>query len=165
MSLTFPSRSGFFQFPFSDIDTDMDNFFSPAFSQNLVKQFPTKDFGTTDMVTRSTNIKWDMIETPNEYKICAEIPGMPKENINVDIDEGILTISAEREESKMDEGSSYVYKERSWGNVRRSVRLPKDADENSVSASMEKGCLHVHLAKKDESEHSRKKIPILEKEN
>merc|ERR1719198_318471 len=46
------------------------------------------------MVTRTGNMKCDMIETPTEYKISAELPGMLKENINIDIDEGVLTISA-----------------------------------------------------------------------
>ena len=166
MSLSLPIRNRYFnQIPFSDFDADVDPFFSPFFSQNLVNRFPTKSFETKDMVTRTGNMKWDMIETPTEYKISAELPGMLKENINIDIDEGVLTISAEKEESKLDEGATYVYKERSWGNVRRSVRLPQDADDNAVSASMNNGCLHVNVAKKNEAEHSKKKIPILEKEN
>ena len=52
-----------------------------------------------------------------------------------------------------------------FGSVAASRKgLPKDADENSVSAMMENGCLHVNVAKTDEA-HSKKKIPILEKEN
>jgi len=163
MSLTFPSKSRLLQNPFYELDTDLENFFIPNFTQSLGKPFP-KAFGTTDLVKGTDIMKWDMIETPTEYKVSAELPGMLKENINVDIDEGILTISAEKEESKVDEGSNYVFKERSWGNVRRSLRLPKDADENSVSAMMENGCLHVNVAKTDEA-HSKKKIPILAKEN
>ena len=163
MSLTFPGKSRLLQNPFYELDTDMEKFFSPHFTQSLVKPFP-KAFANTDIVKGTDIMKWDMIETPNEYKISAELPGMLKENINVDIDEGILTIAAEKEESKVDEGSNYVVKERSWGNVRRSLRLPKDADENSVSAMMENGCLHVNVAKTDET-HSKKRIPILEKEN
>jgi len=165
MSLTFPGRSRLLQNPFYELDTDMENFFVPNFtgSLDLVKPFP-KAFANTDIVKRTDIMKWDMIETPSEYKISAELPGMLKENINVDIDDGILTITAEKEESKVDEGSNYVFKERSWGNVRRSLRLPKDADENSVSAMMENGCLHVNVAKTDET-HSKKRIPILEKEN
>jgi len=163
MSLTFPGKSRLFQNPFYDLDTDMENFLIPNFTQSLGKPFP-KAFGTADIVKGTDIMKWDMIETPTEYKISADLPGMLKENINVDIDEGILTIAAEKEESKVDERSNYVFKERSWGNVRRSLRLPKDADENSVSAMMENGCLHVNVAKTDET-HSKKRIPILEKEN
>ena len=163
MSLTFPGKSRLLQNPFYELDTDLENFFIPNFTQSLGKPFP-KAVGTTDLVKGTDIMKWDMIETPTEYKISAELPGMVKENINVDIDEGILTIAAEKEESKVDEGSNYVFKERSWGNVRRSLRLPKDADENLVSAMMENGCLHVNVGKTDEA-HSKKKIPILEKEN
>jgi len=163
MSLTFPGKSRLLQNPFYELDTDMEKFFSPHFTQSLVKPFP-KAFANTDIVKGTDIMKWDMIETPSEYKISAELPGMLKENIDVDIDEGILTITAEKEESKVDEGSNYVFKERSWGNVRRSLRLPNNADENSVSAMMENGCLHVNVAKTDEA-HSKKKIPILEKEN
>lgn len=162
----FPTSNRFFhQMPFSDFDADIDAFFSPTLSQSMVKQFPSKNFGTTDLVMRTGNMKWDMIESPTDYKINAELPGMLKENVSLDINEGVLTISAEKEESKLDEGSTYVYKERSWGNVRRSIRLPKDADDNVISASMDNGCLHVTVKKKDEAEHSKKKIPILEKEN
>jgi len=163
MSLTFPGKYRSLQNPFYEFDADMENFFIPNFTQSLGKPFP-KAFGNTDIVKGTDIMKWDMIETPTEYKISADLPGMLKENINVDIDEGILTIAAEKEESKVDERSNYVFKERSWGNVRRSLRLPKDADENSVSAMMENGCLHVNVAKTDET-HSKKRIPILEKEN
>jgi HSP20 family protein len=127
--------------------------------------FPT----ASDLMTKpgkSMSMKWDIIETPTEYKIHADLPGMTKENVNLEVDEGILTITAEKKESNEEEGTkgggTYVVQERSWNTARRQLRLPKNVDENAITASMESGVLNVHLQKHEATETSKKRIEIQE---
>jgi len=130
--------------------------------------FPT--LGTTcdliDKPRKSMRMKWDMIEKPTEYQIKADLPGMRKENINLEVDEGVLTITAEKKDSTDEEGTkddgTYVFRERSWRNARRQLRLPNDANENAITATMDHGVLNVHLQKHQDVPPSKKKIEIIE---
>jgi len=91
----------------------------------------------------------DMIATKDGYEITAEIPGVTKDNIKVDINDDVITLRGEKKmESKHgEEGSDSYYKERSFGSFTRKFALPDGVDPKSIKASFKDGVLKMHLPK------------------
>jgi HSP20 family protein len=102
--------------------------------------------------------KLDVVELDSEYKLCAELPGMRSEDVEVRLEEGMLTIRGEkrREEHKAARGLEYV--ERSYGSFARSIQLPPGIDLGRIKAKFEQGVLIVTIPK-GAGAHARK-IPI-----
>jgi HSP20 family protein len=93
-------------------------------------------------------IKMDVKEDDTSYTIHAEIPGVKKEDINVNVEGDTVSISAEvcRESEK--EGETWLHSERHYGKVYRSFTLGHDVDENGAKARFESGVLELTLPKK-----------------
>ena len=89
----------------------------------------------------------DFIENEKSYVLNAELPGYDKDKINLFIKDGILTLEAEKEEAKSESKETYHFKERSWGKVHRSFRLPITANQNDVKTSYVNGLLNVTFPK------------------
>lgn len=100
----------------------------------------------------------DLSETDKEVKVKIDIPGYDPENINVDIDENILTISGEMSEEKEESDERYYRKERSSGHFSRSVALPAYIDPDKAECTVKNGSLEVIVPKKKES--SKKSIKV-----
>lgn len=93
----------------------------------------------------------DVSETDNEYLIRAEIPGVKKEDVNVSVQDGMLTINAEskyEDEEKKD--GRLIRQERRYGKYVRSMRLGKDVDSGEVKAEYKDGVLELRLPKAEE---------------
>jgi HSP20 family protein len=105
--------------------------------------------------------KLDLIEKPNEYLVNVELPGVRKEDINVQVENGMLSVLAERKEERRqeDKESRYHYSERRYGSIRRVISLPEGADAERVNAAFNDGVLSLTFAKKPESSN-RKQITI-----
>jgi HSP20 family protein len=94
----------------------------------------------------SVNIK----DNKNKYEIELAAPGLSKDDFNVTVEEGLLTISAEKKEEKKEEKEGYVKKEFSYNSFSRSMTLPENVDEDKdVKASYKDGILHLTLQKKE----------------
>jgi HSP20 family protein len=94
-------------------------------------------------------LKVDVKETDKAFTVHAEIPGVKKEDIQVDIDGNILLIRAERKQEKEEKkGEKVIYSERSYGMASRSLTLPADVDSQGASASYKDGVLDLTLPKK-----------------
>lgn len=91
----------------------------------------------------------DVSETDKEFIIKAELPEVKKEDVKVSVEDGVLTIQGERKMEKEEKGKKYHRIERSYGNFVRSFTLPKDADENKITAEFKDGLLLVHVLKTD----------------
>jgi len=96
----------------------------------------------------------DITETEDAYLVHAELPGVPKENMKVEFDNGILTIRGERRESREDEEKGgrrgTVYRrERMYGTFERSFQLPKNVQPKDIQASYKDGVLEIRIPKKD----------------
>jgi len=97
----------------------------------------------------------DVKETEGAYVISAEIPGVKKKNVAVELEGNILKISGkvekemeEKEEGKVGSKERYYLYERSFGSFSRSFSLPEDADLEKVSAKQENGVLSLEILKK-----------------
>lgn len=119
---------------FSDL-FDYDKFFGgPVF----------KDF---ENALPATNVK----ETDKEFKIELAVPGFKKEDFKVNLDNDVLTISAETKSEKKDENEKFTRKEFSYNSFSRSFQLPKTANSDNINAKYEDGILKVDINKKEEA--------------
>lgn len=94
--------------------------------------------------------KCDIFETETEIIVKAELPDVKKEDINVGIENNMLTIRGERKFEEETRRENYHRVERSYGEFRRSFTLPEFADPEKVSATYKDGILRVTIARKAE---------------
>jgi HSP20 family protein len=89
----------------------------------------------------------DVAETAEEFQIKAELPGVKKEDLKVNIENGVLTLSGERRQEKEEKGKKYHRVERSYGSFMRSFTLPDNVDAAKLHAEYKDGLLNVRLPK------------------
>ena len=140
---TFPSLksvfSDFFETPLEKYFGD--NFFT---GNAWMKQIP------------STNIS----ETDNNYKVEIAAPGLKKDDFKVTVDNGMLNISAEKEEKKEEKDKNYTRKEYSYNSFSRSFYLPDTVMSDKLDAHYEDGVLHIMLPKKVEAKKVVKEVKV-----
>ena len=138
--------------PFQDTDGFFDRYF------NLVNR-PMTDREQGIMSWRPTV---DISETKKAYIIKAELPEVEKDDLDISIDNGMLTISGERryEAEEGDEDETRHRIERMYGKFTRSFSLPSDADEAAISAKSRNGLLKVRIPKAKPAEVEAKKISV-----
>jgi HSP20 family protein len=94
-------------------------------------------------------IKMDVMETDDGYKVHAEMPGVKKEDVNVEIEGNRVTITGEtRREKEMKEGDKVLRSERYFGNVYRTFTVPAELNEALSEAKFVEGILELKLVKK-----------------
>ena len=91
----------------------------------------------------------DIHEDDDDLTVEAELPGFAKEEVDVNIDQGVLTISAERKVAERPEGTMHVH-ERKYLRVARKFTLPTSVDPTNVDAKLADGVLTLKLSKRDE---------------
>ena len=91
--------------------------------------------------------KVDVEVTDEQIRIEADLPGLDKKDIDVQLDGSQLTLSATRTSEESTEKESYVRRERSYGEYRRSFQLPEDVDADSLAASYKNGVLAITVNK------------------
>lgn len=91
--------------------------------------------------------KVDIIETPEDFQIKAELPDVKKEDIKVSVERGVLRIEGERKQEKEEKNKRYHRIERSYGSFLRTFTLPDNVDEAKVQADIKDGVLNVRLQK------------------
>ncbi len=96
-----------------------------------------------------SEFKVDIKENPQSYVVHAELPGVNKEDLQVTVDQGVLTIAAEvKQHDRQTEDDKVVRSERYFGSVSRSFRLPLEVEQSAAKASYENGILELTLPKK-----------------
>jgi len=92
----------------------------------------------------------DISETEKQFEISAQLPGMEKDDINIDLENGRLTISGERELKKEKDGKNYHRVETQFGKFSRSFYLPDSVDEDTIKANYKDGVLNITIDKNEE---------------
>jgi HSP20 family protein len=86
------------------------------------------------------------------YTIIAEVPGLEADDVNIELEEDILTLSAKpQEEEQEEEGLTTIWQERYSGEMMRKIRLSKPVDRDAIEAFVEKGVLTIHLPLAEET--------------
>ena len=94
-------------------------------------------------------IKVDVSETPAAFTVLAELPGVPKEDMQGGVEGNVVTLRAEiKQEDRQTDGEKVLRNERFYGAVSRSFQLPVDIDDSAAKAKCENGVLQLTLPKK-----------------
>jgi HSP20 family protein len=117
------------------------------------------DFFGDVMDFAGRSFRADIKESNDEYTIEAEMPGMKKEDIKLEINDDYLTISAEHKEEKEEKSDNYIRRERKHGRYTRSFYLENVAQED-IKAEYDKGILKVHLPKEEKTPVKKRTIDI-----
>jgi len=104
----------------------------------------------------------NIVENKDDFKISLAVPGMKKEDLNIDVDGNIITISSEKEESKESKDDNYTRREYNYSSFSRSFTLPEAVNKEKIDAAYQDGVLNLRLPKKDEAKNngSRKHISV-----
>ena len=142
-------------YPFFTIGKGMNEFLNPLtqdFFENSIIDFrPLK---------QDRFPKVDISETKDNFLITADLPGIDEKNVNITLDDGIITIKGEKKTDTEDKQGEFYSRERSYGVFQRSFEVPAIIDENKIGASFSNGVLTVKMPKTPEAKKEVKKIPI-----
>ena len=124
---------------------------------NMLDDFFTSPLSTSRNLNYDS-FKLDIKDKEDKYVVEADLPGIKKEEVDLNLNEGKLTISIVREEKEDKEEKNYIHKERRYTSMSRSVYLG-DIEEEGITAKLEEGVLCIEIPKGKEKEKARK-IPI-----
>jgi HSP20 family protein len=102
----------------------------------------------------------DVVETSDEIVIRAELPGMNEKDVDVEIENGVLTIKGERTGEEETEEKGYRRIEREYGKFLRSFTLPTNVQPEKIAATFANGLLEVHLPKKEGAKPKTIKVEV-----
>ena len=130
------------------------------FTEEMDRFFPTKlGTGETDFWSPAVEVT----ETGGTFLVSAELPGLKKDEIKVEVTDHNLVIEGERKREKEEKREGYYHSERSYGRFYRSIPLPEGAQLDKASAEFSSGVLEVSVPV-PKTEHSRREIPVHEGE-
>jgi HSP20 family protein len=92
----------------------------------------------------------DVWETENELVYAFDLPGIPKEDVTIEYDDGMLTVSAKRERTIEGADDRFFRFERRFGTFTRSIGVPQAIDESKIEADFKDGVLEIHVPKPEE---------------
>ncbi|MDB5446167.1 MAG: type effector protein [Phenylobacterium sp.] len=98
----------------------------------------------------------NVAETEDEYRVTAELPGLSGDDVEVLLDDDLLTIRGEKRFERRDDKENYHLVECAYGTVQRSLRLPAAVDPQQVQATFENGLLRITLPKSKAQERARR---------
>jgi HSP20 family protein len=126
-------------------------------NSNMLDDFFSDNWPSFRNFSRDT-FKVDVQENENQYLIEAEVPGVNKDEVNIEMNDGRLNISIKREENINEENKNYIHKERRYSSMSRSIYL-EEAKSEGIKASLENGVLSI-IIPKDTKPDSLVKIDI-----
>jgi HSP20 family protein len=97
----------------------------------------------------------DIHEDETSIRVLAELPGLRAEDVSVEVEDNVLTLSGERKLEHEDKREGYHRIERAYGSFSRSFVLPRTVDTQGIEAEMKDGTLHLRLPKRAESQPRR----------
>lgn len=118
---------------------------------------PLRGFGSrlSDWLQPATDAKVE----DGAYRITMELPGVEEKDIELTVENGLVTVSGEKRQSREEKDDTWYFSERSYGSFRRSFRVPQDADEDAVKAELKDGILTVTVPRKTGTAAGRK-VPV-----
>lgn len=128
-------------------------------SNDLLNPFDDffRSFFGTDVSTNAMRV--DVKDEGDHYLLEADMPGIKKEDVSIEVNDGVLTISAQAKQSREEKKENYVFSERRSGSFSRSFTL-NGIDEEKISAACEDGVLKLTLPKLGEEVKTGRRIEV-----
>ena len=104
--------------------------------------------------------KTDIWEEDGFFKVAMDVPGFEEKELEITVNNGILTLKAEKSEETSDEGKTFIQRERSFTSFERQIALPEGIDEEKVSAHLAHGVLTLSLPKLEVETKKMRKVSI-----
>ncbi len=133
----------------SSLQTEMNRLFNTAFE-------PAAGHGGMRRWVPAT----DLVETKDEFVLRADLPGMTQDEVKLEVEDSVLTISGERKAESESSEQGFYRLERAFGTFSRSLTLPKGIDASAVKASFTNGVLEVHIPKPEAAKPRRIEIQV-----
>ncbi|OQX84044.1 hypothetical protein B6D60_09780 [candidate division KSB1 bacterium 4484_87] len=121
-----------------DLPSDLDRFFGDF----------GLDFWKSDTVWQPAV---DIVETKNNFEVKAELPGLKKDDIKIQFEDGVLTLTGERKIEKEDKDKNFYRVERRYGKFQRCFSLPRNVKADEIKANYKDGILTVNIPKAEEA--------------
>ena len=125
------------------IQNEMNRLFNTFFD-------PSAPTGRSNGTTRRWLPPMDLIETADHYVLRADLPGLSDGDVNVQLEDNLLTISGERKAEHEAQQEGYYRLERAFGAFSRSLTLPDGVDPDSVQAHFDRGVLEIRIPKPEQ---------------
>jgi HSP20 family protein len=126
----------------STIQSEMNRLFNSFFDT------PTASNGI------SAHRRWlpalDLVDTDGEYVLRVDLPGLTEKDVNIELDDNVLTVSGERKAEHEERKEGYYRVERASGSFRRSLTLPEGVDADAIKAQFDSGVLEVRVPKPEQ---------------
>jgi HSP20 family protein len=116
---------------------------------NMLDDFFSDNWSPRRSLERDT-FKINVQQNDSEYLVEAELPGVNKEEIDVDLNDGRLTVSVKREEKINEEKKNYIHRESRYASMSRSIYLA-DADSKGIKAKLENGLLSITVPRQEKA--------------
>lgn len=142
-----PASRNLFSGFFSDIDRMFEN-------DMFLMPMHLNRFGNENMP--AANLR----ETPKEYAIELAVPGMKRDDFNIEIDDNMLSISCEKEENINEDKDDYKRREYNYSSFSRSFRLPETVKADKIKAQYDNGVLHITVPKAEQNDQRKKRINV-----
>lgn len=142
--------------PFDEMEKRFEDFFKRPFSLIGPSWWPRLKIPSLEEI--STTV--DIYEEGGDVVIKAELPGMKKEDIDVNISGNTVTISGEKKKEEKVEKKNYYSMERSYGSFTRTFRIPSEVHTDKAKANFKDGVLEVRVPKTEEAKKKEKKVAI-----
>ncbi len=97
----------------------------------------------------------DLVESDEELVLRADLPGVDKDDVSIEVKDNVLTVSGERKTESEDKGEGYYRIERAFGSFSRALTLPEGVDSEAVKADFKDGVLEVRIPKPEERQPKR----------
>lgn len=153
--INFPGLSGAPTFPiFDDVENRMNRFIERAFNEPFTRSLTPEPMGWVPAM--------DIVESAKELTLTAELPGIDQKDIDLSIEDGMLTVRGEKTEERKEgeEDKKFYLYERTYGSFQRTFALPPTVDNSNITAEFDKGVLKVHMPKTAEVKPKGRKVDI-----
>ena len=118
--------------------------------------YPDYDCSETDKLVMPVEVR----DKNNEYDIRAELPGVDKNDLDISLNNGYLTITATKSEEKNENEKLYKKSEFSYGEFSRTIQLPQEVDTDKINAKLDNGVLKIIAPKLNKEKETVKKISV-----
>jgi HSP20 family protein len=135
-----------------------------SLQQEMNRLFSTFFDAPTTGGNGGTGRRWipamDLVETEEHYVLTADLPGLSQEDISLEFDGDVLTLSGERKSEHTERKEGFYRLERATGSFSRSLTLPEGVDPDAVTATFDKGVLEVRIPKPEQRKPKKVSIQV-----